>query len=242
LLTRYFSLVWKLPNSDCWEEFPDKIHPATLACVAGGLKALAPYLSNPGVSALAGEIITAIRKSRHPDGYYPKFIGSDLVDASLIWLSVPYEIVDPGEPVMMKTIKEIEKNLLIEGGVKRYSEDTYYGGGRWILLSAFLGLYYIRMGRKEEAAILREWIAAQSFGDGSLPEQVTDRVNDPSMIQPWVERWGKVATPLLWSHAMFLILHQELEDVAQRSEKNEKNNNNFTADCCPSWNPLCRRL
>jgi hypothetical protein len=25
------------------------------------------------------------------------------------------------------------------------------------------------------------------------------------MIEPWVRRWGPVATPLLWSHAMFVI-------------------------------------
>jgi hypothetical protein len=25
------------------------------------------------------------------------------------------------------------------------------------------------------------------------------------MIDPWVRRWGPVATPLLWSHAMQLI-------------------------------------
>jgi hypothetical protein len=24
-------------------------------------------------------------------------------------------------------------------------------------------------------------------------------------VEPWLERWGPVATPLLWSHAMFLI-------------------------------------
>ncbi len=28
------------------------------------------------------------------------------------------------------------------------------------------------------------------------------------MIAPWVERWGPVATPLLWSHAMYLIMEE----------------------------------
>jgi hypothetical protein len=26
------------------------------------------------------------------------------------------------------------------------------------------------------------------------------------MVEPWVARWGTVATPLLWSHAMYLIV------------------------------------
>ncbi|MDA3810507.1 MAG: glycoside hydrolase family 15 protein [Spirochaetaceae bacterium] len=217
LLVDYFTLVWKLPNNDCWEEFPDQIHPATLSCVAGGLKSIGQHLSGSRARELAGEIESLIRNSSREKGYYPKFFGSDLVDASLIWLAVPYDIIELDDPAMVKTIEEIEKNLLVEGGVKRYSEDTYYGGGRWILLSAFLGWYYIRAGRFEEAAILREWIATQSLKDGKLPEQVSEQVNDPSMIQPWVERWGSVATPLLWSHAMFLILHEELENATKRS-------------------------
>jgi hypothetical protein len=28
---------------------------------------------------------------------------------------------------------------------------------------------------------------------------------DPGMLEPRVCRWGPVATPLLWSHAMFVI-------------------------------------
>jgi hypothetical protein len=29
----------------------------------------------------------------------------------------------------------------------RYLQDTFYGGGRWPLLAAFLGLAYLRLGR-----------------------------------------------------------------------------------------------
>lgn len=191
----YLSHVWRLPNNDCWEEFSDGIHPATLACVAGGIRVMAPRLEREGAGALAGEIEAYLRESSAPLGYYPKTLGGDAVDASLIWLAVPYGVVNPGEPEMVRTIEEIEKNLLVEGGVKRYGKDSYYGGGRWILLSAFLGWYYLKVGRIKEAAILREWIAAQSTEDGQLPEQVNDLVNDPSMIQPWVQRWGAVATP-----------------------------------------------
>jgi len=38
-----------------------------------------------------------------------------------------------------------------------------------------------------------------------LPEQVTVASQFPDEVEPWLERWGPVATPLLWSHAMFLI-------------------------------------
>ena len=46
---------------------------------------------------------------------------------------------------------------------------------------------------------------ARALPNGDMPEQVTDASQDPSMVAPWVQRWGAVATPLLWSHAMYLI-------------------------------------
>ena len=36
----------------------------------------------------------------------------------------------------------------------------------------------------------------------------------PSMLPVWEERWGPVATPLLWSHAAYLILADELGERA----------------------------
>jgi hypothetical protein len=29
------------------------------------------------------------------------------------------------------------------------------------------------------------------------------------MVEPWIERWGPSAKPLLWSHAMYLIMEME---------------------------------
>ena len=55
------------------------------------------------------------------------------------------------------------------------------------------------------AASAQEWVRARALPNGDLPEQVTDASQDPAMVSPWVQRWGAVATPLLWSHAMYLI-------------------------------------
>ena len=50
--------------------------------------------------------------------------------------------------------------------------------------------------------------------EGNLPEQVPTRAYAPAMLPVWERRWGPVATPLLWSHAMYLILANELGDRA----------------------------
>jgi hypothetical protein len=38
-----------------------------------------------------------------------------------------------------------------------------------------------------------------------LPEQ-TGELLRPDRYRPWVEKWGEPASPLLWSHAMYLTL------------------------------------
>jgi GH15 family glucan-1,4-alpha-glucosidase len=208
LTVRYLKMVWQLPNSDCWEEFPDKTHPATLACVYGGLKAVSAWFDDPELPGLTEEIKVYVYANLHKDGYFPKFMGSDLVDASLLWVSLPFQMADVDDPVMKKTVEKIEEELLEEGGVKRYSEDTYYGGGQWIIHSCWLAWYYYETGRYKEAEILIDWVVCRQKKDGSLPEQTTDITNEPSKIKEWEQRWGTVATPLTWSHAMFLIVDQ----------------------------------
>ncbi|HLO17200.1 MAG TPA: glycoside hydrolase family 15 protein, partial [Anaerolineales bacterium] len=39
LVADYLSELWSFPCYDCWEEFPDHIHPHTLAAICGGLQA-----------------------------------------------------------------------------------------------------------------------------------------------------------------------------------------------------------
>ena len=225
IVLRYLEIVWKLPNSDCWEEFPDQIHPATLACLAGGLIAITDYLDEDLAKrskALSDEIKGFLYDSVHNEGFFPKYIGSNTIDASLLWLTVPYGVIDAKDPVMTRTVKKIETEIKIEGGVKRYPQDTYYGGGRWIILSAYLGLYYLKIGKVKKAEEQLMWILQQAGDGGELPEQVLDQVNDSSMIEPWESQWGRVASPLLWSHAMFLILEHELSVYNQQKEKSHE--------------------
>lgn len=228
LTIQYITIAWKLPSSDCWEEFPDKRHLSTLACIAGGLKAILPFMDpkdKDRICTTEAEIRDFILANVHLGGYFPKYIGSDLVDSSLIWLATPYEVLEPNHPVMQKTISLIEKDLLHKGGTQRYKEDTYYGGGLWLPLSGFLGWHYLETGRHEEAEILLDWIISQRDDRSHLPEQVTTFTNDNSMVAPWEERWGAIACPLLWSHAMFLILNFKILHYNSKGEKNHEKEN-----------------
>jgi|ERR1019366_215362 GH15 family glucan-1,4-alpha-glucosidase len=83
-------------------------------------------------------------------------------------------------------------------------------GAEWILLAASLGCVSVAQGDNRLAEGLLNWIEGTATADGFLPEQVTDNVQSPHMLRYWQQRWGQTACPLLWSHAMHLILLDDL--------------------------------
>lgn len=230
LTVRYLSAVWKLPNYDCWEEHPEQIHTYSLGAVFGGLSAVQELIATglTGISLSSVQIVTsdirnfiiknaiidgALIKQMHPPEYDHRMrTRTNLgVDASLIALGVPYRMFKVDDPTLQKTAVQIETDLHRRGGgIYRYRSDTYYGGGEWILLAAWLGWFYALSGEREKANDLLLWIEEHADDNLDLPEQVSDHVLFPDYIPIWEERWGKVAKPLLWSHAMYLILHQTL--------------------------------
>ena len=233
LTARYLDAVWCLPNSDCWEEHPEYQHPYSLAAVHGGLQA-ALRLAEMGVEGLPLEEITAtahaifqfVMQYGVKDGCLMKHIRpveagendhddhpEEEVDASLLGVCTPYRLLSSQDPIWQATLEKIEHDLHRRGGgVYRYLGDTYYGGGEWILLAGWLGWYYVEAGQPGKAQQLLEWIEAQGGDDGSLPEQVTLHTLSPGYLPEWEQRWGPVANPLLWSHAMYLILRDGLKN------------------------------
>lgn len=215
LSVRYIRLSWRLPCYDCWEEFGDKVHLSTLAALYGGLAAIEPFAPGLGAGALAAEIRGFTLGTALPVGRFPKFVGSTAVDASLLWLGLPFGLVDLGDAAYRATAERIEASLLSEGGTWRYAGDTYYGGGRWLILSAWLGWLYAETGRVEEARRLLAWVESKADpSSGHMPEQVAEGLGDPAWLPVWVARWGKSASPLLWSHAMHVVL----ADAVARAE------------------------
>ena len=110
-------------------------------------------------------------------------------------------------------MKRVREELRAPGaGVRRYLGDSFYGGSQWILLAASLGRVALAEGSLDEARALLAWIEGTATDDGFLPEQVARDVYSPHMLAYWRQRWGATATPLLWSHAMHLVLSSELHE------------------------------
>lgn len=207
LAREYLVSLWSMPCSDCWEEKADRIHTYTLAAIYGGLCAAAELLGDRRAAETAGQIRAFVLENMSRDSHLIKHLGTREVDSNLLAVATPYGLLDAEDPLMRSTVARIEQELRSPGaGLRRYGRDTYYGGGQWIVLSAWLGWHYVQVGQLERAQAIKAWVEAQAAPEGELPEQVTLDLNDASCYPQWLERWGPVASPLLWSHAMYLVL------------------------------------
>lgn len=214
LTVRYLCTFWASPFFDWWEENGQLRHPSSLAPIRAGLLAAASWPELDAALAerargTAAEIAALIAAEGVRDGHLTKYFGSEAVDGSLVACITPFDLYPTDHPIAKATIERIERELA-PGGVYRFLNDTYYGGGEWILLAAFLGWHHARTGSRLRAEELAEWIAAQAADNLNLPEQVATRALHPERIAEWVQRWGESASPLLWSHAMYLTLAHEL--------------------------------
>lgn len=208
---KYIENLWFYPNYDIWEENGDKIHTTTLACLYGGLNSINRFLKDDNIDKTAKKIKAYILTNCIKDNKFSKYVGNSEVDSSLIWLVVPFDVVELKDPIFLNTVEQIEKDLFHKGGVHRYKQDTYYGGGEWILLSSWLGWYYVELGEIDKAKAILKWVVEQADEEGNLTEQVCKHVNNELYYPYWISKWGQVASPLLWSHAMYLVLNSELE-------------------------------
>lgn len=217
VVARYLGAAWRLPSYDAWEEWPDHLHTSTLAAILAGLRAAEALDVEAAPDRKANRISRRAIEERlraTPEGALTKWPGSEAVDGSLLWLVAPYEILGPEEAPFAATLARIERDLVsVDGGVHRYRDDTYYGGGEWLLLTAALGRVYLRRGRpgdRERAAACLGWIERQASDEGHLPEQVATNALHPETVDEWRARWGESASPLVWSHAAYLTLAHEL--------------------------------
>jgi len=212
LAVRYLLGAGEQPCYDCWEEHPGRLHTSTLAAVAAGLRDAGRLLADRAAQNEAGRLTHRLLGGEFTlAGGFVRCPGDTRVDGSLLWLGVPFGAVEPGSDLYRTTVARIRDELYVPGGgVRRYLGDTFYGGSQWILLAGSLGWTALTLDDPDLATRLLHWIEASADGNGHLPEQIAIDVQSPHMLDYWRQRWGATASPLLWSHAMHVILSDEL--------------------------------
>lgn len=208
LAADYLAACWELPCFDWWEEFGDRQHTATLASVAAGLRAASVLLNDSSYADVADRVLERIMTACVRDGRFVKGPSDDRVDASLLTMAIPFELVPVTDPVFASTAQRIADDLQTErGGVCRYVGDTFFGGGPWVLLTCWLGAYYVSVGDLAGYERCERWVLETCGGDLTLPEQVVAEAQFPDWASKWLEG-GPPADPLLWSHAAYLLMRQ----------------------------------
>lgn len=206
LVARYLHAAWRLPCFNCWEEYDGGEHASTLGAVVAGLDAAARLFGAAEHAEEATRVRAHLLEHFVAGGRFRRGRADERLDGSLLWLGVPFGVVPPDDPRAQATVEAIRATLTGPGGgVYRFPGDTYYGGGEWLLLTSSLAWHDAVTGNRAGDGVAQRWVRGHARANGDLPEQVTEHAQDATMIEPWVRRWGQPATPLLWSHAMYLI-------------------------------------
>src|ERR1035441_7848773 len=111
---RYLDEFALSPCFDVWEESGSALHTSTLACVYGGLTAAARLLDDKELLERAESVQSRVRDSALRLGHYVKSSESDDVDASVLWLSTPFWVVEPGDHYFAQTVRAIEARLSLD--------------------------------------------------------------------------------------------------------------------------------
>lgn len=80
-----------------------------------GLNSINKYLNDDKVKELANKIKTYILTNCVVENSFVKYVGSNSVDSSLIWLAIPFEVVDVNDEIFLNTIKKNRKELYTMG-------------------------------------------------------------------------------------------------------------------------------
>jgi GH15 family glucan-1,4-alpha-glucosidase len=209
---RYLASFALSPCYDVWEESGTALHTSTLACVYGGLTTAARLLKDGELLERAVAVKERVEQSAAQLGMFAKSNENADVDASALWLSTPFRVVEPTDSSFARTVTTIEEQLSLVGGVRRYPTDVYFGSGAWPVLTASLGWHYLTIGDLESARRCQQWISDRFDAEGRLGEQFGGELRDAPHYHEWVKRWGPPAQDLTWSHAMYVVLSIAIEN------------------------------
>lgn len=211
------------PSYDLWEE-KFGISTFTASTVYAGLVAASKFAGLLGKADAeksyldaARQVQTAILKHLYDEteGYFYKMINfkngvveiDKTVDSSSVYGIWRFGVLSPSDEKVVKAVKKTEEALYVGraiGGIARYEGDKYFTaipettGNPWFITTLWLGQYSLL--NAQSAADLQKvkdslnWAVKYSLPSGMMSEQLHPETGAPIS-----------ATPLIWSHAEFVI-------------------------------------
>jgi GH15 family glucan-1,4-alpha-glucosidase len=145
-----------------------------------------------------------------------------VIDTSSLYALQLFEVFDLDDERVVSMVKAVEDKLQLHGASKgfvRYEGDTYYkqqnadSPNPWVICTLWIARYYIETAKTKDdlkyPLEILEWTSSHASTSGTLSEQ----------MQPDT-REHLSASPLVWSHAEFVLA--SLAYVAKAEELDEK--------------------
>jgi GH15 family glucan-1,4-alpha-glucosidase len=205
-----------LMAQDLWEEklcFPDTKENFTysLAICAKGLECANRLIPNKKWENSSKEMRKVLLKN-FKNNFYRSFgkINDERIDASLLGLVWPAELISAKDKRMKKTLEKIDEKIVRDFGVYRYENDEYdgwmykkntyrkKGAGYWPLLNFWRTIYHLESENTNKALKFYNKVLKDMKNKKYFPEQFLN-----NKIQVSV-------SPLCWSHSMFVIASKKL--------------------------------
>ncbi|HBG81301.1 TPA: hypothetical protein DDW69_00490 [candidate division CPR2 bacterium] len=211
---------FSIPTNDLWEErmtYPDieENFSYSLASCITGLRSANEAFPNKIFEETSVEMEKTLLGSAKSLGFFSRSFGKlndERIDASLLGLIWPFQIIESSSEIARKTVDLIMERLVKNDGVYRYEHDEYdgwmlntghrkKGAGYWPLLNFWLSIVLSQMNRKDESMRYFQKVLADLNGKQYIPEQIFDNNIQVSVL------------PLCWSHSMFVMAAEELEVI-----------------------------
>ena len=217
---------------DIWEE-RFGVHTFTISSCYAALKASANFARTFGDDYYAKEYEDAaiLMREVFEKQFYSEEMGiyaRGIIDGSLdftpdsaISSITLLNMEHASDARVVRSMQTIMDNLWIRtnGGVARYRNDPYHyshknlnlPGNPWIITTLWMAQYYLRLGDHKKSSDLIDWCVSNAHLSGVLPEQVDPVDGRPVSV-----------SPLVWSHAQFVIAMHDYIDYRSQNSPNSK--------------------
>jgi GH15 family glucan-1,4-alpha-glucosidase len=221
---------------DVWEE-KFGVFTSTTAIVCSALSCAAKFAQvfydserqeslNEVVAEMKEAMLTHLYDSklkRFVKAIYPDNSRDTTIDSSLLMACI-YGIFDAQNQAMKETAEAVIKHLWLRqgvGGLARYENDEYHRvsksvqGNPWPVCTFWLARWYSRTAQSleelDKSLDILKWSTRMSLPSGLLAEQLNPFNSEPISV-----------SPLVWSHAEFVIAASEYLDCYRRLLPDEK--------------------
>ncbi len=228
-----------LPSYDLWEE---KIGVSTYTCCAvyGGLMAAANFSELLGKrnhmreykqaakdvkQAMIDHLFSARRQAfiRISEYQGEQLVQNNTLDASSLFGLWYFDVLNQDDPKFISTLEQINKNLINPtplGGIIRYENDAYFRradkSNPWLITTMWEAMRILHQPNVtaldlEKVEKIIDWVVKHKYESGILAEQ----------LDPYSEE-SLSATPLVWSHAVYVDLILEYLDHKEKLKTNQE--------------------